>query len=486
MRSKPSSTNTTAALAAITSPFWPLLGRRIPRSKRPYSNALRSAIVFLLTLLAFSLNVSSSSYAATLTVCASGCNDTTVAAAIAAASAGDTISIQDAVHTETNITVDRNLTIQGQGAANTAVDGASISKSIFTVIAGVTATIKDMTIRNGASCGPGCGGGGIVNYGTLTLGSSTISGNFANNYGGGIFNGGTITIADSTISGNSTSYEGGGIFNESTATISGSTLSGDSAAYGGGIFNAGGTVTIVDSTTSGNSGFLGGGIFNEATATISGSTLSGNSAYYGGGIFNAGGLTINNSSLSDDTATVWGGGVFNEGTTAISFSTFSGNPASQGGGIFNDNASMVVKNSIVGNSPSGGDCFTGGLVPLGANLDTDGSCLFTNFTEVTTAQLNLGPLALNAPGTTKTLALMPGSVAINAAPDCTDVSGNPVTTDQRGVARPDNGETACDIGAFELVDNPQSKSDCKDGNWKLWTDPPFKNQGQCIKFVNHS
>jgi hypothetical protein len=43
-------------------------------------------------------------------------------------------------------------------------------------------------------------------------------------------------------------------------------------------------------------------------------------------------------------------------------------------------------------------------------------------------------------------------VAINAAPDCTDVSGSLVTTDQRGVARPDNGESACDIGAFELVD----------------------------------
>jgi hypothetical protein len=69
---------------------------------------------------------------------------------------------------------------------------------------------------------------------------------------------------------------------------------------------------------------------------------------------------------------------------------------------------------------------------VGANLDTDGSCGITNFTQVTSAQLNLGPLALNAPGTTETLALLLGSVAINAAPDCTDVLGNPVTTDQRG------------------------------------------------------
>ena len=44
-------------------------------------------------------------------------------------------------------------------------------------------------------------------------------------------------------------------------------------------------------------------------------------------------------------------------------------------------------------------------------------------------------------------------MAIDSAPDCTDVSGSPVTTDQRGVARPDGlGEAACDIGAFEFAD----------------------------------
>jgi hypothetical protein len=126
-----------------------------------------------------------------------------------------------------------------------------------------------------------------------------------------------------------------------------------------------------------------------------------------------------------------------------------------GGGIYNGRLAFfhaaTIKNSIVGNSSGGGDCY-GAMTALGANLDTDGSCGSTNFTQVTSAQLNLGPLALNAPGTTETLALSPGSAAINVATDCTDVSGNPVTTDQRGVARPDGGESACDIGAFELVD----------------------------------
>ena len=142
MRAKPSSTNTATALAPVTRPFRLLRCGRFPRSKRSHSNVLGTATLVLLTLLAFSLTPPSPSYAATLTVCASGCY-TTIAAAIAAANplGGDTISIQDASHNEANITVDRDLTIQGQGATNTAVDGTGISGSVFTISAGVTATI---------------------------------------------------------------------------------------------------------------------------------------------------------------------------------------------------------------------------------------------------------------------------------------------------------------------------------------------------------
>src|SRR5216684_3814131 len=323
MRAKRSSTNISTALAAVTRPFRLLRCGQLPRSKRSHSNVLGTATLVLLTLLAFSLTPPSPSYAATLTVCASGCY-TTIAAAIAAANplGGDTISIQDASHNEANITVDRDLTIQGQGATNTAVDGTGISGSVFTISAGVTATIQDVTIRNGSA-------------------------------------------------------------------------------------------------------FLGGGIYNNGTVTISNGTLSGNSAGVGGG------------------------GIYNVGTVTISNSTLSGNSAPGGGSLANFNAASV-KNSIVGNS-SGGNCY-GTITASGANLDTDGSCRSISFTTVTPAQLNLGPLALNPPGTTATQALLPGSAAINAATNCTDVSGNSVTTDQRGVARPDNGESACDIGAFELVD----------------------------------
>src|SRR5262249_28650844 len=59
------------------------------------------------------------------------------------------------------------------------------------------------------------------------------------------------------------------------------------------------------------------------------------------------------------------------------------------------------------------------------------------------------PLQLNAPGTTATHALLTGSIAIDKALDCTDLStpAQPVLTDQRGVSRPQGA--ACDVGAFE-------------------------------------
>jgi hypothetical protein len=50
-------------------------------------------------------------------------------------------------------------------------------------------------------------------------------------------------------------------------------------------------------------------------------------------------------------------------------------------------------------------------------------------------------------GPTKTIALLKGSPAINAIPEATNGCGTDVTTDQRGVKRP-QGE-GCDIGSFE-------------------------------------
>ena len=51
----------------------------------------------------------------------------------------------------------------------------------------------------------------------------------------------------------------------------------------------------------------------------------------------------------------------------------------------------------------------------------------------------------------KTVPLLDGSPDIDQIPvaDCVDTDGNPVTTDQRGVPRPQG--TVCDIGAHEFL-----------------------------------
>ncbi len=36
-----------------------------------------------------------------------------------------------------------------------------------------------------------------------------------------------------------------------------------------------------------------------------------------------------------------------------------------------------------------------------------------------------------------------------------------------------------------VASGPRSKSDCKDGGWKTFTNPSFRNQGQCVSYVEH-
>jgi hypothetical protein len=289
------------------------------------ANTVCRAAILLLVWFASALAAPSPGYAAVRTVCARGCKYTTIAAAIAAAKAGDTISILDAVHTESNITVDRNLTIKGLGATITAVDGGgefNDFETVFVIDLGVTVTIQDMTIRDSSRSG-------IVNNGTVTISNSTVSDNAA----GGIENSGTVTISNSTISDNSSPCCGG-IDNGGTMTISNSTVSDNNSAVGAGIDN-GGTMTISNSTVSGNGGHGGGGIanFGFGTVTINDSTISGNSSFVSGaGIDNSGTATISNSTVSDNSTLGGGGGISNEGTATISFSTISGNSALDGGG----------------------------------------------------------------------------------------------------------------------------------------------------------
>ena len=142
----------------------------------------------------------------------------------------------------------------------------------------------------------------------------------------------------------------------------------------------------------------------------------------------------------------------------MSSSTFVRNDADDGSGIYNLGTANVENSIVARVASSHNKCSNLGTFNVsGVNFSDDNSC--PGFTQVTAAQLALGLLADNG-GPTKTIALLAGSVAIDAAPDCTDYDGNPIPTDQRGVARPQG--QACDVGAYEFQINTQPVAQCHD------------------------
>jgi hypothetical protein len=359
-----------------------------------------------------------------------------------------------------------SLNIAGPGASSLAISGGG-KFPVFEVDAGVTSVfISGITIENGAtSIGFG---GGIDNEGTLMVTNSTISGNSAGESGGGIVNSGTLTVTNSTISGNSAG-EGGGILNTGTLTLTNSTISGNAASiFGGGIACAAGTLTMINSTISGNSASEGGGgIENASTLTVTNSNISGNSASGGdgGGIDNNMTLTLINSTISGNSTGQNGAGIANAGTLTVTNSTIAGNLVEDvdglGAGILIDqDATGTLKNTILSSSFGGGNCVSvGTFISDGHNLSDDKTCnaFFTGTGDINNTPAGLDPSGLqNNGGPTDTIALLPTSPAVLAVPTsptnyCTEIDGTtPITTDQRGDPRPAPGQTACDIGAFEL------------------------------------
>jgi len=257
--------------------------------------------------------------------------------------------------------------------------------------------------------------------------------------------GNVVTLSHlSIVSG--TASEGGGVANYGGLTVIHSVLSGNSADSGGGISNNGGDMTVVSSTLSGNAAtYYGGGIYNTGTLVVMNSTLFDNSANdSGGGIQNASGkLTIMNSTLSNNSAAYSGGGINNDfGVLTILNSTLSDNAATYSGGVENDMGALYYQNTLIANSSSGTDCtnVNGGIIGTSHNnLVEDGSCNAT-----LSGDPLLGPLADNG-GNTWTHALLSGSPAIDAIPTW----GCALATDQRGFSRPYPSGGMCDIGAYE-------------------------------------
>ncbi len=215
--------------------------------------------------------------------------------------------------------------------------------------------------------------------------------------GRGIANHGTLTLTNSTAHDLSTQ----GIFNSATLTLTNSTISG----------MASGVTPICDA----RHGITGGGM-----VTLTNSTVSGNDV----GIFHA------------------------SGTLEVTNSTVSGTKLA----IYNDGGAITLAHSLIleGCALFSDATFTSAGYNIESPLDT---CVLDQPTDrinISAEALSLDPLGDNG-GPTETHALRRGSIAIDRIlpVDCIDLDGQPLTTDQRGIGRPQM--SGCDIGAFERL-----------------------------------
>jgi len=357
---------------------------------------------------------------------------------------------------ESDLTM-RDLTLEGgylldpEAAGGVYEDGAGVFTDENTHL-----TLQRCAVRNNDAYTSG----GIASHGTLALLDSKIENNSGRNANGGLRADGSILISNSSISHNRAGadaglFAGGDVY-ITKSQIVGNMALGPYASYAGAELI--GTIKIEDSTIAGNTaeeqedpvrcycGIGGVGInpSSGSPSSITNTTISGNSAPLAAGL-----LIVDNGDVATVTlnnVTIVG----NKNTLAkyptqppyLGVSTAAGLVT----GNYFTNVTVITKNSIVAmNTPSNCDATQTGS--LGVNLDSDGSC--PGFAHTTVEALRLAPLANNG-GPTETHSLLPGSIAIDAAADCTTVDGKAITTDQRGVIRPQG--KACDVGAFERGD----------------------------------
>jgi hypothetical protein len=317
--------------------------------------------------------------------------------------------------------------------------------------------------------GPGGPGGGIYNTGTLMLSNSVVANNSTGNGGacgqgityyapggdggpgGGIYSTGVLFLANSTIRNNytgngvddflrgpgSSGGSGGGIWSGGTLVANGCTWNDNNTGYGGN----GGRSDM--NGAPGGAGGSGGAIWNAGNSALTNCSftrnVTGNGGSGGSGYFGSNGPNGPAGS---------GAGIYNSSNFFLVNCTISTNRV--GGGVNSASGSAYLLNSLVALNSGNPQDVTGAFASLGHNLIgvTNGSSGFIASGDLAgsvDSPINpkLGPLADNG-GPTLTMALLPGSPAIDAG----DNSASP-PTDQRGLPRPFGA--SADIGAYEYV-----------------------------------
>lgn len=203
------------------------------------------------------------------------------------------------------------------------------------------------------------GGGTILNQGTLFVEGTHFYRNYS--YGGaGVDNSSTgqATLENVGIYSNSVYLDGGGVLNFGTITVTNSAIYANktNSSSGGGIANYLGNFYVISSTIHDNTavtGFAnGGGIYVfDGVVDIKNSTVFSNSAGVGGGIYYKNGeLLLNNNDISGNVANTMGGGIYSLKPLSIEDSNIISNLAQAGGGIYMDGTVLTVTTSTIQNN----------------------------------------------------------------------------------------------------------------------------------------
>jgi F5/8 type C domain len=272
-----------------------------------------------------------------------------------------------------NSTLNSNSAVGGVGYFGGRASGGAIACFAPLLLSGDTFTNNSALGANPSQDGERGGaaaGGAVYATDTVTMTSTTISGNYA-----------TGGNAPPTYSADSSGgASGGGVFAEQSLTITGSTITGNSATAG---------VSGLDSGSTG--GATGGGVYAGGTLTITSSTVSTNTAkvigYYnanlsaGGGVYAGGNATVWQSNIDDNTliggapefgaaradVNALGGGLYVGGMLDLQQSSISQNSntcsypvfgqpggASEGGGLYTAGGGTIRSSTIANNSAAGG------------------------------------------------------------------------------------------------------------------------------------
>ena len=370
----------------------------------------------------------------------------TIAAAVGASADGDTIQLMNPVQTESNITFNKSLTLQGLGMTNTILQAAATrggaGKPIFNPTGGKIMTFQNMTIRYGGGPGAGSCGVFLVPWSGSPITSTWVNCYFTMNDGTPVGGGGgclgndiigsLMTISNCTFANNTCTSSGGAIWTRKATTLN--------------VYNS----TFVANTATGYGGHGGAINFDAVSASLSAiianSTFVGNTApgNYAGAIhfMPAAGATqslYNCTIYSNTTAAGRGGGFMNDGPGAVVADSciIASNTATLDGAAYGE----------VDNHGSGTILITNSLVMGGTYA---WSLPITGGNNITGQDPKLSPPANNG-GPTPTMALMAGS-------PCIDRGSNDLGLpyDQRGPGYARVFGAAADIGAYEYGAGPLS------------------------------